>query len=80
MGIPLDPQVERLDKTPYTISFVVRKRQQVDSLNEIPRNKRPPEQMIWEGTSEEIDDWIDRVFKTKEKETTTNIIIEDVED
>ena len=36
--------------------------------------------MIWEGTSEEIDDWIDRVFKTKEKETTTNIIIEDVED
>jgi len=80
LGIPLDPEVKRLDKTPYTISFIVRKRQQIDNLNEIPRDKRPPEQMIWEGTSEELDDWIDRVFKTKEKESSTNIVIEDIEE
>lgn len=81
MSIPLDPQVEKLDKTPYTISFIVRKRQQIDNLNELPKDKRPPEQMIWEGSTEELDAWLDKVFSTRgNKEKDTTIIIEDIED
>ena len=52
---------------PYTISYVIRKRIQIDNLNEIPQDKRPPEMMIWDGTSEELEDWIDRVFDKKKK-------------
>ena len=65
--------------TPYSISFVIRKRQQIDNLYELPKEKRPPDKMIWEGTPEDIDEWLDRVFKVSgEKEN--DIIITDVED
>ena len=33
---------------------------------ELPKEKRPPDTMIWYGNQEEIDDWFDKVFK-KEK-------------
>lgn len=32
---------------------------------ELPKEKRPPELMIWWGTPEEMEDWIDRVFDKK---------------
>lgn len=65
LQIPLDPKIKTLYDTPYTISYVIRKRQQVDNLNELPKEKRPTERLIWEGTAEEIDDWIDKVFGKK---------------
>lgn len=66
---------------PYTISYVIRKRIQIDNLNEIPQDKRPPEMMIWDGTSEELEDWIDRVFDKKKKKDfdTAKILIFDSE-
>ena len=65
---------------PYTISYVIRKRQQVDSYSELPKEKRPPESMIWEGTPEEIDDWFDAVFSSgKSKNNNDEIIIDMVE-
>jgi len=51
---------------------------QIDSLNELPQEKRPPESMIWDGTAEDIESWLDRVFKKKE-ETKAHIVIDDVE-
>lgn len=39
---------------------------QVSGLQEIPKDKRPPELTIWDGTSEEIDEWLDKVYGTKE--------------
>lgn len=69
MQVPLDPRIKRLADLPYTISFVIRKRQQIDSLNELPKDKRPPESIIWDGTSEELDDWLDRVFSSKASNT-----------
>lgn len=78
LQIPLDPKLKTLADTPYTISYVIRKRQQLDNLNELPKEKRPPDQIIFEGTSEDLDDWLDRVFNKKE-ETNTYFDISDVE-
>lgn len=59
---------------PYTISYVIRKRQQIDSFNEVDKEKRPPEKLIWDGNSDEIEEWFDRIFKRKEK-TESGIVI-----
>lgn len=48
---------------------MIRKRQQIDTLNELPKEKRPPDSIIWDGTSEELDEWLDRVFDKKNKDT-----------
>lgn len=67
MQIPIDPQIGQLTDIPYTISFVIRKRIQIDNLNELPKEKRPPEMMIWDGSSTELEDWIDRVYDRKKR-------------
>ncbi len=33
---------------------------------EIPKEKRPDDEMIWDGTSEELEDFLDKVFKGKQ--------------
>ena len=68
MQIPLDPKIKELADLPYTISFIIRKRQQIDGLNELSSDKRPPESIIWDGTPEEMEDWLNKVFDTKKKE------------
>lgn len=40
---------------------------QIDNLSELGKEKRPTEEMIWEGTPEEIENWLDRVLRGKEK-------------
>jgi len=66
LQIPLDKNVDFITDIPYTLSFVIRKRVQIDSLNEMPKDKRPPELMIWDGTSDEIESWIDKVYDRKD--------------
>ncbi len=39
---------------------------QIDNLNELPKDKRPPEKMIWDGGSNELDRWLDRVMSGKQ--------------
>lgn len=63
-GLPLHESLPPTDELPWTISFVIRKRAQIDSFNEIPSEKRPPESMIWYGTQKDIDDWLKKVYKT----------------
>jgi hypothetical protein len=46
----------------------VKKRLQLDNLSEMPKEKRPPDYMIWWGTSEDLEDWIDNVYSVKEKQ------------
>lgn len=67
MQIPLDKRISELAELPYTISFIIRKRQQIDSLNELPKDKKPPESMIWDGTPEEMEEWLEKVFDNKNK-------------
>ncbi len=57
--------MDDVSELPYTISYVIRKRSQIDSFRELPKEKRPTEKMMWEGTSEELEDWFDKIFKTK---------------
>ena len=46
---------------------MLRKRIQVDNLSELPKEKRPPEKMIWDGGANELDNWLERVVSGKEK-------------
>ena len=78
MGFPLDPMVKNLYQLPYTISFVIRKLQQIDALNELPKEKRPPDKILWDGTSEELDEWLEKVLDHKTKQDV-DILISDVE-
>jgi hypothetical protein len=43
---------------------VIRKRQQIDQINELPKEKRPPDDYIW-GDGKELDKWFDAMFNTK---------------
>lgn len=64
---------------PWTITYVIRKRQQVASFMELPKEKRPPDLMIWWGNTEEIESWLDRVYgkRPKREEQVTFIISDD---
>lgn len=80
MQVPLDPRVEELSQLPYTISYVVRKMQQIDNFNELPKEKRPPTDMIWDGTSDELDEWLDRVLGgPKKPQHEVELLIDDIE-
>lgn len=79
LGVPLDSTIKSVPDVPYTISYVIRKRQQIDNFYEIEEAKRPPEKMIWEGSVEDIERWMDRVFKMKSKPVETDIIFDDIE-
>lgn len=48
---------------PYTISFCIKKSQQIESFFELPKDKRPPED-IWDD-SEELEIWLDNIFSNK---------------
>lgn len=78
LQVPLDTKIKELNDIPYTITYVIRKRMQIDNLNELPEEKRPPELMIWDGTQEELQSWIDRVVRGKESKTA-EIVIPDYE-
>lgn len=74
LRIPLDKSFETLLEIPYTISYVIRKRQQIDNLSELGKEKFPPDEILWEGTPEQLDDWIDRVVGKKKKEQQSIIL------
>jgi len=78
LRVPLDTKLTELQDLPHTVSFVIRKRIQVDNLNQLPKEKRPTVKMMWEGTSEEIDEFLERVCG-KDEPTTTDIIISEIE-
>lgn len=64
------------------MSFVIRKRHQVDSLMELSKEKRPPDSILWWGTPEELEEWLDKVFdhRTKTPDTFDFVIKqEDIE-
>lgn len=66
-----------MNQLPYTISYVVRKRQQIDGFNELPKEKRPPEKMAWDGTQDDLDEWFDKVFDLNKQ--SDDIIISESE-
>jgi len=79
LKIPLDTKITELADLPYTLSYVVRKRMQIDNLSELPKEKRPPEDIIWDGTSEDMDNWLDKVYDKDKKEDGLVISVSDIE-
>lgn len=77
LQIALDNKIKEIKDLPYTLSYVIRKRMQIDNLSELGSEKKPPEEMIWEGTPEEIEDWLDRVIKGTGKKELEFIINEE---
>jgi len=51
---------------------------QITSLNELPKDKRPPESIIWDGTSKEMDEWLDKVYNRK-NDDGLSISLSDIE-
>jgi hypothetical protein len=78
LKIPLDKKITELRHTPYTISFVIRKRQQIDGFNELPKEKRPSDWMMWNSSIEEIESWLDKVLSGKKK-TKAEFLIKESE-
>lgn len=76
MRYPLDKNIQTLQDIPYTISYIIRKRQQIDSLMELEDSKRPSDEMIYDGTSEELDNWLKRVISGKESSTVDLVFSE----
>jgi len=56
---------------------VIRKRLQVDNLNELPKDKRPSEWLVWWAYPEEMDSWLDRVISGKANQKAELLISED---
>jgi len=80
LQIPLDNTIKFISEIPYTISYVIRKRLQIDSLNELPKEKRPPELMLWDGMPEEIEEWLEKVYDTKKpQQSNITIKLDDIE-
>lgn len=76
LQIPLDPSVKKLMDIPYTYSFVIKKRMQIDSLNELSKEKRPPDDIIWNGSQEDMEDWLDKVLKRKDKHSSDSLVLD----
>ena len=53
--------------------------QQIDALNELPKDKRPTDEIIWEGTPDDMEEWLDKVMDRKEQ-TNVDILIKDIEE
>lgn len=49
---------------------------QVDSINELPEDKRPPELMLWDDSVDTINKWIKDVVTGKKEKTSTFVISE----
>jgi len=78
--VPLDTKLKELKDLPYTISYVIRKRLQIDNLNELPKEKRPPDKILWSGTPEDLDDWLDKVLPSKKNNNPDKKVYVDLKD
>jgi len=68
------------DDLPHTISQAIAYRMKIDSLNELPEDKRPPRD-LW-GKPYKLKLWLDDVFnieKDRKGKDYTEIDLEDVE-
>lgn len=79
LRIPLDPKIKELQEIPHTIAFVIKKRLQLDNLNQLPKKQRPPERMIWDSPPEAVEEWLDKVFDKKSEPKKAEVFITESE-
>jgi hypothetical protein len=61
--MPLAPGLDTADDLPHTVSSAITYRMKIDSLNELPENKRPPRD-LW-TKPHKLKLWLDDVFDIK---------------
>ncbi len=71
----MDKNIKDVRDVPYTVSYVLRKRMQIDGLNELPKDKKPPDYILWSNNSKLLDDWIDRVLYNKKEERESKVML-----
>ena len=49
---------------------------QIDNLNQLPEEKRPPEFMIWDSPPEAIEEWLAKVYDKKDPDIIEFEILE----
>lgn len=64
-------QLKNVTDLPYTISYLIRKRIQIDSWMELPKEHRPPES-IWDSPSD-LEEWFERTFSGGKEQTEFNL-------
>ena len=75
-NLPLHRDLPPTDELPWTINYVIKKRAQIDSFNELPQEKRPPDNILWYGTPEELDQWFDKVLDRKYDDLEKAVVLE----
>lgn len=77
-NIPLHSSLRGISaiEYPFTVNAVIKRRTQLDSFLELPKDKKPP-RSLWDKPSE-LEDWFDRVYDTK-KDTSVDFSIDDSE-
>ena len=68
LQVPIDTSIKEIVDIPYTISYVIRKRQQLDSFNELPKEKRPSCYLIWSAPPEELEEWLSNIYSTDKQD------------
>lgn len=48
---------------------------QIDGLNELPKDKRPPDYILWNNNSDLLDNWIDKVLYDKNPEPESKVML-----
>jgi len=71
----MDKTIKDINDIPHTISYVIRKRQQIDNLSELPKDKRPPDWILWHNNPDKLTKWLDDVLEIKGKKTRGDSIL-----
>lgn len=66
-----DKTIRTIRDIPHTLSYVIRKRKQIDSLMELPKDKRPPDDVLWHSNPDRLEEWLDDVLGRKNKDDDT---------
>jgi len=76
---PIDSSISSLGtmEYPYSISYVLRRRMQIDNFLELPKDKQPP-RGLWDKPSE-LEEWFDRVFGGEKVQTEFTMDINEKE-
>lgn len=73
LKLPLDTW-DKVKELPYTISYVIRKRVQIDNMSQLPKEKRPPELILWDSNPDKLDEWLDKVLGSDDKKKPQDTI------
>jgi hypothetical protein len=76
---PLHSSISSLSvaEYPYTISLIIRKRMQIDSFLDLPKDDQPPHE-IWDK-AEELEEWFSRLYGKDKKQTEFTLPVDEVE-